>query len=80
MSRSKKKNPIGWLCSSKSQAMKQWKNRNDRSLRHKNEEIASGSHYKRMNGARADIWNSPSDGKSSNEWRYENAPWKRVMK
>jgi hypothetical protein len=44
-------------CGSKSQAMKQWKNRNDRSLRHKNEEIASGSHYKKMNGARADIWN-----------------------
>ena len=60
MSRSRKKNPISWLCGSKNHAMKQWKNRNDRSLRGKNEEISPGSYYKKMNGARADIWNSPS--------------------
>jgi len=80
MSRSRKKNPVSWLCSTKSHEMKKWKSRNNSSLRRKDGEIATGSYYKKMNGSRADIWNSPSDGKISNAWRYEDAPWKGQMK
>jgi hypothetical protein len=80
MSRSRKKNPISWVCSVQSHEMKRWKSRNDSSLRRKDGEIAAGSYYKKMNGSKADIWNSPSDGKASNALRYKSAPWKRRMK
>lgn len=76
MSRSRKKIPIGWLCSGDHGKMKKWKNQNDKSLRSIEGEIPSGSFYKKMN----DPWSSPSDGKSWYNHYPPEEKWKAYRK
>lgn len=52
--------------------MKKWKNQNDRSIRiNKDEEIPSGSYYKKIN----DRWASAADGKCIGD-KNEEKKWK----
>ena len=74
MSRSFRKYLATWLCAG-SAAMKKWKNRNDRSIRRKENlewkmqnEIPLGGNYKKIN----DIWSSPSDGKITGNKNKKN--------
>lgn len=81
MSRSRKKHPFGWVSGGSAGAMKLWKKLCNRSLR-RNKNFAEGppSYYKKANGARADIWLSPSDGKMQYDLKSEKKPWKLIGK
>lgn len=73
MSRSRKKNPIGWICCTRPGEMKKWKSKQNRNLRRTIEELPSGAFYKR----KSEIWNSPGDAKTCFDHPfYEMKPWK----
>lgn len=58
MSRSRKKNPISWMCSG--EHMKEWKRQVNRKIRHLPLDATMQGYHKHKF---ADIWLSPSDGK-----------------